>query len=320
MRSRVRLIAALGVAALCVPGNILRTHVPDTIPQDIALEQIASASDTGTPGWRVEGVWQYAAGGLNFGGYSALLALSNGRLRAFSDRGTRFTFAEPDQPGDLRSVVHQLVEPRWANKLWDIEAATRDPVTGDYWLAFESTHGFHRYSAASERGPVRVLGDEVEWTVNSGAEAMQRLADGRFLVIAEGESEALLYPSDPVEGAKARGFEWQNPAPDHVVTDLAQLPDGRLLLLMRGVDWGYPPFASLIAIADLPDPDATELWSPRVALRLEGVVPRENYEGMAVRELEDGRVAVWIISDDNLSVMQRTLLAKLVLDPQKLGR
>ena len=106
----------------------------------------------------------------------------------------------------------------------------------------------------------------------------------------------------------------------YAVTDLAQLPDGRVLLLMRKVAVGFPPFDTLIAIGEPPASGAGAPWSPAIAVRLEGHVPRENYEGMTVRAAPDGRIAVWIIADDNFSVIQRSLLVKLRFDPASTGR
>src|SRR6056297_3377378 len=146
MRSRIRMTAALAVALLCAPGTWLRTPVSNTMPTDVTLEQVAGASETGVPGWHLVGVWNYRAAGRYFGGFSALLTLSGNTLRAFSDRGTRFTFAEPDRPDAANaesSVVYQVVEKRLANDLWDIEAATRDPLSGNYWLAYENHHAIH---------------------------------------------------------------------------------------------------------------------------------------------------------------------------------
>jgi hypothetical protein len=319
MRSRRRVIAALALALACAPGTWLRTPVPDAMPSDITLTPILGPHATDTPGWSLGGVWQYSAQSRYFGGFSAILALYDHKLRAFSDRGTRFTFVEPDQPeaadGDL-SVVYQAVEDAYSNDLWDIEAATRDPATGDYWLSYENYHAIHRFSQASERKGVRVLDDEVDWPVNGGAEAMVRLADGRFVIIPEGRDEALIFASDPVEHPEAaRTIVWQVPAPGYVVTDMAQLPDGRLLMLLRDLELAYPPFVSLLAIADPPPKGGAEAWSGKVVFALDGVVPRENYEGLTLREEEDGKVAVWVIADDNQSVQQRTLLVKLLFDP-----
>lgn len=313
------MIAALAVAALCAPGTFARTHVPTVPPTDIALTRVADASETGTPGWGIAGVWEYSSGPSRyFGGFSALLALDDHRLQAFSDRGVRFTFLEPDRPGQetaLREVAIQYVAPGYSLRLWDIESATRHPETGEYWLGYEYFHAIHRFSAASEPEGVRDLEDEVDWPSNSGAEAMVRLEDGRFLVMGEGKNIALIYPSDPVAGAEPDRIEFKTPAESFVVTDLAQLPDGRVLLLMRNLVWGSPPFNSLIAIADAPDAAMDETWQPQVVLRFDNILPNENYEGLAVRPQEDGKVAVWAIADDNFSFQQRNLIVKLIFDP-----
>lgn len=317
MRGRVRLAAALALLVLVAPGTWLRTELSDGLPKDIAVERIAGEADTGTVGWRVGGVWHYSAPNRYFGGFSALLTLKDNRLRAFTDRGMRFTFFEPDvaAPPLGKPVVRQLVEQELIWDLWDIESATRDPATGDYWLGYENLHAIHRFSVASEGTGLYRFPIDLAWGSNSGAEAMERLSDGRFLVIGEGQDEALVYPSDPVEGAEPARIAFAVPEPDYAVTDIAQLPDGRILMLMRAVVWGAPPFASLIAIGELPQIDTQETWQPEITLRFDGVVPQDNYEAIDVRELDDGTVAVWVMADDNFSVQQRTLLIKLLFDP-----
>jgi hypothetical protein len=99
---------------------------------------------------------------------------------------------------------------------------------------------------------------------------------------------------------------------------MAQLPDGRLLMLLRDTAWGLPPFTSALAIADPPPADPAErtVWRARLLLDLDAILPRENYEGLAIAPQDDGRIAIWLISDDNFSALQRTLLAKLVFDPR----
>lgn len=318
MRGKVRLAAALALLVLVAPGTWLRTELSDRLPTDIAIERVAGASDTPEAGWRVGGVWQYSAQNRFFGGFSALLTLKDGRLRAFTDRGMRFTFLEPDidaPPLGKPPVVRQLVAPELIWDLWDIESATRDPATGEYWLGYENLHAVHRFSVASEGTGMYRFPPELGWGANSGAEAMERLADGRFLVIGEGQGEALVYPGDPVEGAEPARIPFAVPETGYAVTDIAQLPDGRILFLMRAVVWAFPPFASFIAIGEVPEDGAEGPWRPEVALRFEGVIPEDNYEAIAVRALDDGTVAVWVMADDNFSIQQRTLLAKLLFDP-----
>jgi hypothetical protein len=314
-----RLLAALAVALMCVPGTFLRTDIPTAPPRTITLTKVQDAGPAPAPGWKVAGVWQYRGEGMLFGGFSALLALHDHSLRTFSDRGARFTLTEPDRPAprpDSRpDVVRQLVAPADANDLWDIESATRDPVSRRYWLGYENHHAIQRFTFASAPDGKRELEDAVHWSENSGAEAMVRLADGRFIVLPEGKKYGLIYAGDPVEGTRPQRFAFRNPSPGFAVTDMAELPDGRLLLLLRDLDWGYPIFTSRLAIGTVPD--TGQVFAPKTVLQLDPTIPRENYEGLALRPRADGRIDVWLISDDNLSVMQRTLLAKLIFDPSQ---
>lgn len=312
-----RLLAACGLALLCAPGTWLRSPVDAAPPQQVAVTQVAGAAAGVAPGWDVEGVWQYDAEGLRFGGFSALLALGPGTLRAFSDRGFRITLTEPDLPDPKGGMNRQQAMKGWENDLLDAESATRNPAGGDYWIGYEQVHTIQRNTIASHPDGVRDLRDIVDWPDNAGIEAMARLADGRFVIIPESGRIGLIFARDPVEGGTPAGFRFRSPAKGFVATDMVQLPDGRLLVLMRRLVWPspdiWPPFVSLLAIGDAPAAGGT--FAPRIALRLGEALPPENYEGLAVRPRADGRVDVWVMSDDNFSVIQRTLLAKLVFDP-----
>ena len=320
------MIAALALAAMVAPGTWLRTPVTKENPENIELTQVAGPSDVAVPGWNVEGVWHYSTvPSLRFGGFSGLLHVGGNRLRAFSDRGFLFTFVEPDreeESAQTRLIAGlPLSDPSLFPLLWDIESVTRDPArAGDYWVGYENTHAIHRFSYRTEPEEVRIFDTLVEdWYDNAGLEAMERLSDGRFLILPEGRAQALIFANDPVEGGEPSYLPYINPAQGFAVTDLAQLPGGRVFLLMRDVDWGsYPPFAGLLAIVDAPKVGSQEPLEPQVLFRFEGVLPPENYEGLTVREQDDGRIAVWIISDDNLAAMQRTLVAKLIYDPNVL--
>ena len=261
-------------------------------------------------------MWRYEARSLLFGGYSALLAMPDGRLEAFSDRGGRFTFAAPDTPSSPHEISRIALFQGHENALVDIEAASRDTASGTYWLAFENNDGIHRFAADHSATGVRpIAGRILGWSANSGAEAMVRLADGRFLLLPEGDGTALLFPGDPIDNPDFAAIAYVPPISGYATTDMSQLPDGRLLVLLRNLDFalGIPPFASALAIADPPRTGAK--FAPRAILDLETVLPRENYEGMALRPRADGRVDVWLISDDNMSIFQRTLVAKLILNP-----
>ncbi len=323
VKRRLALIALLALAI--APGTWFRTPINEGFGGTITLRRVQGPSAIAQDGWQLLGVWEYDADSMAFGGYSALLTLDDGRLRAFSDRGTRLTFITPDMPQarvvqstserSARFMDAQPVADKYYYLLWDIESATRDPATGQYWLGYEFRHGFQRFSADSEPQGVRIINDEVDWPSNAGAEAMVRLDDGRFIVVPEGGGQGLIYPADPVGGAKPTTFDFRSPIAGFGVTDAAQLPDGRLLLLMRKVAWGWPPFDVRIAIADVPQPGGPQVMTARPALDLTRIAPRDNYEGITVSPRDDGGLDVWVISDDNLASIQRTLVVKLRFDP-----
>ena len=322
----LRILPILLIALALAPGTFVRTPVTRGFDKPITLHAVDEPGEEPPAGWTLEGVWEYRGSGRAFGGFSALLALPDNTLRAFSDRGTRFTFREPDMPqvpfkrGDrLRPPTMldlQLVAPDYWKTLWDIESATNDPQTGQYWLGYESLHAIQRFNVRSEVEDLRIIDDEVDWSVNSGAEAMVRLRDGRFVIIPESGGEGLIYPDDPNTGAMPATFAYDPPLRGFGITDATELPDGRLLLLVRKVVWGVPPFDVRIAIADLPRAGEPQVMKPEFIVDLTAIAPRDNYEGIALKEREDGTLDIWVISDDNLSAIQRTLVVKFRLDPE----
>lgn len=317
MRSTGRLIAALAVALMCAPGTWLRSEPPRAPAGDLVTTEVAGPRATGTASWTREGVWHLTSSDPQFGGFSALLNLGEAGFAAFSDRGWQLNFALPGSPRQPPQLIKIFPDQALHQRFFDIEAAVRDPVSGTIWLASESTHAIHRFAADGTPQGRRVLTGMVDWTRNAGVEAMVRLADGRFILLPEGQREGLLFDGDPVDGNTPQSFRITVPAPGYEITDATALPDGRLLVVLRKllspINDGWPPFASLLAIGDLPVPGGE--FAPRITLRLAGVVPRENYEGLALQPLPDGRLAVWLIADDNISVFQRTLLAKFIFTP-----
>ena len=164
------------------------------------------------------------------------------------------------------------------------------------------------------------------WPGNAGPEAMARLADGRFIVLSEdpprwfGRARAgLLFSDDPVEGAEAVEFEFRAPE-GYAPSDLALLPDGRVLILARRVEWGLPPgFSNKLLVADPAEVRAGKPWPWRELADL-SALPSDNYEGLAIEAAMGGAVTLWLISDDNHATFQRTLLAKLAWRPNEKAR
>lgn len=264
------------------------------------------------------GVWLLTSDDRRFSGYSALVFQARGRLRAYSDTNRWLEFDRPDRPGGP-SARFGLVPGYDSGGHNDLEAAAHDPASGATWLAFERINTIRRIGPDDEESSSAAPPAMATFRRNGGAETMVRLSDGRFVVIAESgdwrsplRRTGLLFAQDPVTDPRASVFAFHPPA-GYQPTDAAVLPDGRVLILLRGLSLGHwPPFASKLLVADPADIRAGETWPWREVADLSGLVPRENYEGIAVRPGKSG-LEVWLIADANRSVLlQRTLLVKLV--------
>lgn len=337
-RTRFRLAAALLLAALLLPGLFLRDRGKRWDNNGrIAVRAltVAESARRHLGPFRLAGAWQLSSRDALFGGYSALVARPGGRLLALSDRGGRLELREPPAgpaPYRLARISPDPVD--WSG-INDAEAATTGP-SGEVWVSWEDRKALSRMSPDFTRED-RVMPAEMRnWDSQFGAESLARLGDGRFLIVSEAFiprsyerlHETLVYPSDPTLGA-ARVNNGPATVParrgrlkvsgGYRPTDIAVLPDGRVLVLLRQLIWPLPlRFSCRIAIADPAELDRTGRWVARDLAWLDPPLPSDNYEGLAVRPRADGRIDVWVISDDNRASTQRTLLLKLLLDPKDL--
>lgn len=313
-RKRLLLLAivALGLA----PGTFVRTPAP---PPDYAsgLQVLDLEPDQASVGpFTLEGVWHLSSENDHFGGYSALLARPDGSLLAGSDAGRLLSLPRPDGgTGETEFAAFPGASQRDKRDV-DLEALTQDEATGTIWAAYEVSNAIERHADLSEPGARIVPEAMADWAFNSGSEAMVRLPDGRFIVLSEqktrfgGDShEGLLFDSDPVEGGEPIIFQLATPDEMRPV-DMTGAPGGKVLILLRNFDLFPPRFEVSLAIADPAEIEAGENWPMEVLAELGSPIPPENYEGIALTERDDA-CTLWIISDDNFSRFQRTLLLKL---------
>lgn len=265
------------------------------------------------------GVWHLESATREFGGYSALIAFADGSLLAGSDTGTLLKIDNPGTAAMSGRYPRFAVTKGRDKRDADLEALTLDRATGTIWGAYERSNAIERYSPGLER-LARVRPAKMRhWRANGGPEAMIRLADGRFVVLAEVplDSEApghraVLFSGDPTAGHEGVSFSFAAPEGMRPV-DMTQLADGTVLVLLRSVDWYFPPrFGSAIAVLDPDEIEEGAMWRPGRVLPLPESVPQENYEGLAAEPgATGGTTRLWLISDDNFSRFQRTLLAAL---------
>ena len=319
-KTRFFLLACLVVAL--VPGTWLRTALPepDFSPrlalQPLLLTQTMAGEAT------IAGAWRLTSPNTHFGSYSALVALPGGQLLAASDKGRFLQFAQPGGTGATR-FGWLAGNDTTRKKLIDIEAMARDPESGRLWFAYEGTNTIERRNArfgeARSVRPKPMAG----FSSNSGPEAFTRLADGRFVVIAEGVPDwagnrhpAFLFDDDPVESEAGFAFFFDPPT-GYSPVDMVQIPDGRVLILVRRVAWGIPPtFPVKIVVADPADIAEDKVWSGTEVAQIVDPLPSDNFEGLAVVPQRDGTLSLWLISDDNGSALQRSLLLELIWDPR----
>lgn len=273
---------------------------------------------------RYLGGWVLTSEDPDFGGISAMVRDGDGFV-AIGDAGGLFRFALDEAGAISRTDIAALPAgpiPEGGGEVQkrdrDAEAMAFDPETGRYWVAFERANGFWRYDRDFAGSDADYAPDAMgDWPNNGGAEAMIRLEDGRFLVFSEagdgpGNSrEVLLFADDPSVPGEAPVRLGYRPPEEYRITDAAQLPDGRLLVLNRffSVLEGVSVILSVIELGDLQE-DAILAGTP--IAQLDPPMTVDNMEALVVEE-GDGQTIIWMASDDNFNPLQRTLLLRFAL-------
>ena len=321
MLSRFQRPIALVLLAVLSVGGVRTIQINNS--QDIALRSLNV--DPAHPGPRrigeliFTGAWELQSLNEDFGGISGLTLLPDGRFIGISDAGTLIGFGLSNNEQTDRPFIAPLpgaVGPNINYKDRDSEGVTYDPQSGQFWVSYEANHAIRRFSRSFARITGMVRPPEMQdWPKNRGAEALIRFRDGRFMTIAEsvddGTHPALLFSGDPVEkGSVTSRFTYRPPS-GYRVTDGVQLPDGRLAILHRSV--GLPKgFAAKVGVLALSDIGKGKTVKSRIIATLAAPLLVDNLEGIATQE-KDGETFIWLISDNNFFVLQRTILMQFRL-------
>jgi hypothetical protein len=304
-----------GEPRLALPGqNSLSVRAVDLFPADPARRWIGALEYLG-------GIELIEKGG-GVGGYSAI-DVHGDRFTLLSDGGIILTF----RWGGIGRPVHDArwralpAGPGrgWAKADRDSESMVIDRSAGAAWVGFEDSNQVWRYDVGLRRATGHAAPRAMAaWPENGGAETLARMPGGGMLAISEKMRpigrpgrRGVYFSGDPVSGPERTfAFTYLPPAGMDPVDGVA-LPDGRLLVLNRSFALPYQ-FASVLTLIDAGAIRPGAVVRGRMVATLDSPALHDNFEGVAVTR-EGERTIVWLVSDDNQSVLQRTLLLKFAL-------
>ena len=278
----------------------------------LTSKPLSVAADAPTGTLRFLGGLSLSHGDPAFGGLSAL-RWDDGALVAITDSAAYARIVPQEAEGRLVGARLEALVPLkgsdgkpFAAPFDDAESLTRDG-RGGWLIGFERAHRILRYPRLdgapepTDLDPVALLG---ALEVNNGVEAMAG-SPGRLFLCAERVATAERANCLFLTGDTRRPVAVQAPAKiaalGGVPVDADRGADGTVYVLFRS----FSPVAGVgIGVVALA-PDGSQ--RPLAALR--PPFPLDNLEGLAVRE-EAGRTFLYLISDDNFSPLQRTLLMK----------
>ena len=151
---------------------------------------------------------------------------------------------------------------------------------------------------------------------NEGLEALAVLADGSLLAIAEDLRRTPTSTAGWIASMSDGNWRWRSfdyrLREGYRVTDAAALPDGGVLVLERSFSL-FDGFKARLMRVSAQALRAGGEVEPNEVARFAPPWIVDNFEALAVARGRDGRLLVWILSDDNFSPRQRSLLLHFVL-------
>ena len=267
-----------------------------------------------------------------FGGWSGLAVNPDGTvLLAVSDEGHWFSaMMLYDEQGRLSGLAEGHMAPMLGldgqpiagKMLGDAEGLVVDgadaTLVGNAYVSFERAHRIWRYDLGADgflARPTQLLTQRHFGRLNSngGIESIELLppaaADGEPRILAI--TEDTLDPRGNIKAFIADGHDisWfaVQPREPYKPTDMARLPNGDLLLLERRFSMlaGVGMQMRLIRRDGIA---AGEIVDGEILIDVGQRYSIDNMEGLAVREDKNGDLMIYMISDDNFNLLQRTLL------------
>jgi hypothetical protein len=311
MSAAGRLLAALSLAALAAaPVAGWNAALPAGGRLDVSARPVSLGAGR-LDGLALDGAWELRGGHPQFGGLSGI-EIEGDRLYAVSDQGWWFGALLARESGALRLGDARLAPMRdaggdgYAKAGGDAEGLAR---TGrGLAVSFEADHRIMLLRESGRLGATIQPRAFEQFPTNRGLEALAGLPDGRLLALAEAADAA----SVPVFVVDPAGTVTEGRLPGagrHAVTGADVGPDGRLYLVLR--DFSLIAGLSIRVMRYRLGADGLPLAATAETLAAfeqgDGI---DNMEGIALEAGPDGRVWLWLLSDDNFNPLQRTLLVR----------
>lgn len=286
------------------------------------------------PGLTVEAVIALDGHHPSFGGLSGIwIAEDGGRMIAIGDSGQRWQ-ARLDHDADGRLIgvggwtVADLplgpldqegtgwIDSEALTAQYRSQGETRDRLV----VAFEGMHRLGRWSFdALDAAPERItLPDDLGGRSNSGIEALATLEDGRLFALAERVGawggEGLM--GWVIDGRAAEDLIYM-PAPGFSPTGAVRLDD-MIYVIERKFSFLGGFRSRLVALPTAAIRPGARLEGTELAAFRWGDLG-ENFEGIEARRAADGRILLYLLTDDNFSFLQETLLVQMALSPNTLA-
>jgi len=326
------LIFCLAAALVAVSSG---AAADDASPESSVLASRAVQLDPEDPGRRRVGRLAWRGGieitstSTRFGGLSGLLVSADGaRLLAVSDTARWWTAGlRYDVDGRLIGIeggrTARMRDPggdALSKKRWrDAESLTVLP-DGSILVSFEHVHRIWRYGteggALATRATAWPQPEGLEDAPdNSGLEALATLAGGDLLALTEGQENGT-----GTVGYLWRGGAWSRltyrPEAGFKPTGASRLPgDDDILVLERAYSLLGGVRVRLVRLAAGDIRPGAVLRGEELA-RWNQFLMIDNFEGVATRRGPDGETLVYLLSDDNFSRLQRTLLFMFALEEE----
>lgn len=281
-------------------------------PLDIIAKPVALGSQDDVTRALPDGVsflggWHLTAANSDFGGLSGLALQDSGNLLAISDRGTfieiGLSSGEPNGRGtimEMRDAQGKLISGKA-----DGDAEGLALEGGLTFVSFEHNHRILAFNlercGVAAKGilfaslPNRILKAKI--SANDGAESLNVNSEGYL----QAGYETSVGDFAPVLTFDHHGLIKTEPEQIPVATDFKLVGSDGEAHLTRF----YTPEQG----------NMTDIILPETTIRLAPPLTVDNFEGIATREKANGSKVVYIISDDNFSGRQQTLLYKFEVAP-----